>query len=74
LATLRKTVTLRKTQCCGSALVSMGIRIQLFISMRVWIGIQDAKPIRIHADPVPDHGQTLKEKKVGFFYEKIYLK
>jgi hypothetical protein len=36
----------------------MRIRIQLFISMRMWIGIQRAKPMRIHADPDP--GQTLK--------------
>jgi hypothetical protein len=32
-------------QCCGSALVSMRIRIQLFINMR--IRIQEAKAIRI---------------------------
>jgi hypothetical protein len=32
-------------QPCGPALVSMQIRIQLFISM--WIRIQGAKPMRI---------------------------
>jgi hypothetical protein len=32
--------------CCGSALVSMRIRIQLFIS--IWIRNQGAKPMRIH--------------------------
>ncbi len=34
-----------KNQCCGSALVSMQIRIQLFISMRICI--QGTKPMRI---------------------------
>jgi hypothetical protein len=39
------------SQCCGSALVSMRIWIQYFTSM--WIRIQGAKPMRIHADPDP---------------------
>ena len=39
-------------------LVSMGIRIQFFISMRIRIQIQGAKSMRIVADPDP--GQILK--------------
>jgi hypothetical protein len=57
-------------QCCGSALVLMQIRIQLFISIRIWIRIQGAKPIRIHADPDLDPAQTLKSQKVKFLHEK----
>ncbi len=34
-------------QCCGSALVSTQIRIQLLTSMRIWTRIQGAKPMRI---------------------------
>jgi hypothetical protein len=49
-------------QCCGYALVSMRIWIQLFISIRIWI--QGAKPMRIHADPDPDPSQALKSQKV----------
>jgi hypothetical protein len=45
-------------QCCGSALVSMRIR------------IQGAKPMRIHEDLNPDPGQTLKLQKVKFLHEK----
>ncbi len=43
---------------------------QLFISMRIRIKIQiqEAKPMRIQADP--DHGQTLKSQKVEFLHEK----
>ncbi len=36
-----------------SALASMQIRIQLFLSMRIWIRIQEAKPMWIQADPDP---------------------
>ncbi len=43
----------KKKQCCGSALVSMRIRFQVFISMRHQI--QGAKPMLIHADPDPQH-------------------
>jgi hypothetical protein len=43
--------------CFGSALVSMGIRIQLFTSLRIQIQIpvqiQGAKPMRIHEDQEP---------------------
>ncbi len=48
----------RNFECCGSALISMRIR------------IQGAKPMRIHADPDPDTypSQTLKSQK-----KKIYL-
>jgi hypothetical protein len=49
-------------------LVSMGIRIQLFISMWIRIRMQGAKPMRIDADPDP--GQTLKSKKVEFLRGK----
>jgi hypothetical protein len=54
------------SQCCGSALVSVRIRnwIQLFISMR--IPIQEAKPMRIQAEPYPDSDQTFE----SFLYEK----
>jgi hypothetical protein len=41
----------RVKQCAAS--VSMRIRIQLFISMRIQIRIQEAKPMRIHADTDP---------------------
>jgi hypothetical protein len=57
----------------GSALVSMEIQIQLFISMWIQIRIQilgaKAKPMRIYADPDP--GETLKSQNVQFF-KKIY--
>jgi hypothetical protein len=46
-------------QCCGSALVSMRIQIQLLTSMRM--RIQGAKTMPIHADPDP--GQTLPSQK-----------
>ncbi len=60
------------SQCCGSALGSMRIRIWLFfITTWLWIRIQGAKPMRIHADldPDPDTSQALKQgwKKPGFF-------
>jgi hypothetical protein len=42
------------SQCCGSALGSMRIRIQLFITTRLRIRILGAKPMRIHADLDPD--------------------
>ncbi len=47
-------------QCCGSALVSMRIRIQ--------IRIQGTKPMRIYVvvDPDPGPGQTLKSQNVKF--------
>ncbi len=53
--------------CCGSALVFVGIRIQLFATMR--IRIQGAKQIQIHADPDP--GQSLPSLKDEFF---VYIK
>ncbi len=48
------------TQHCGSSLVSMQIRIQLFVWMRIRIWIRGANPTRIYADPEP--GQTLKSE------------
>jgi hypothetical protein len=50
-------------------MVSMRIRIQLFIPMR--IRIQRAIPMRIYADP--DTGQTLPSQKVEFLHEKYIL-
>ncbi len=38
----------------------------LFISMRIQIRIQGAKPMLIHVDPGPGPGQTLKSQKVEF--------
>jgi hypothetical protein len=46
----------------------VGIRVQLFISMR--IRIQVAKPMRIHPDSDPDPGQTSMPQKVEFLHEK----
>ncbi len=43
-------------QCCGSALVSMWIRIQFLLQ----------------CDPDADLGQTLPSQKVKFFHAKIY--
>jgi hypothetical protein len=48
---------LTTNQCCGSALVTMRIRIQLFTLM------QGTKPMRIYADPDP--GLSRHQKK-GF--------
>ncbi len=47
-------------QCRGSSLVSMGMRIQPFILMRIRIRIriQEAKPMRIQADPNPDQTKS----------------
>ncbi len=53
------------SQCCGSALFSMRIRIQLFISMR--IRIQGAKLMRIW-------WSDFKVTKSWIFTWKIYLK
>jgi hypothetical protein len=50
-------------QCCGSALVSMMIRIQL--SMRNRIRIQGAKPMKIPTDPDPGH------KKLTLYMKNI---
>jgi hypothetical protein len=47
-------------------MVSMRIRIQLFISMR--IQIDGATSTRMHADPDP--GQSFKSQKVDFSHEK----
>jgi hypothetical protein len=60
-------------QCRGSSLVSMGMRIQPFISMRIRIRIliQAAKPMRIQADPDPDH--TFESQKVEFLDENILM-
>ncbi len=55
-------------QCCESALASLRILIQLFISLRIRIRIQEAKPMRIKAGPDP--GQTFKSQKVEFLHEK----
>jgi hypothetical protein len=44
-----------KTVCCIGFNV---IRIQLYILMRIRIRVQEAKPMRIHADPDPS--QNLK--------------
>jgi hypothetical protein len=41
-----------KKQCCGSALVSMRIRIQEAKPMRIWI--QEAEPMQIHTDLDPN--------------------
>ncbi len=40
-------------------LVTMRIRIHLFISMRIRIRIKGNKPIRIYADLDPDPSQTV---------------
>jgi hypothetical protein len=55
-------------QCCGSALVSMWIRIQLFIQMRIQmrIRIQGTNLLRIHAA-----WSDFKITKSRFFHEKI---
>ncbi len=45
----------------------VGIRIKLFISMRIRIRIQGAKPMRIQADP----DQTLSQKKFNFYMKNI---
>jgi hypothetical protein len=37
------------------------------------IRIQEAKPKRIHADPDPEHGQTLKSRKLNFLHEKYMV-
>jgi hypothetical protein len=50
--------------------IGFRIRIQLFTSRRIHIRIQGAKPMRIHADPNADHGQTLLSQKVGSWHEK----
>jgi hypothetical protein len=47
----------------------MWIRTQLFISMRIRIRIQEAKPMQIHADP--DSSQTLSHKKLHFCMTNI---
>jgi hypothetical protein len=47
----------------------MRIRIQFFFisrTIQIRIRIQGANPIRIHTDPDPDSGQTLKSQKVEF--------
>jgi hypothetical protein len=57
----------------GSALVSMRVRIQIFISIYVQIRIRilGAKPMRIFADPDPS--ETLMSQNVEFFHnKKIY--
>jgi hypothetical protein len=45
---------IKKTTVCGSVLVSMRMRTQVFISMRIQIRnwIQGAKPMQIHADRI----------------------
>jgi hypothetical protein len=52
--------------CCGSALMRMRIRIQLF---------SGGKPMRIHAnpDPDPDPDHTLSSLKVDFLHESLYV-
>jgi hypothetical protein len=55
------------SQCCGFALVSLRIRIQVLILMRIQIRTQGAKPKQIHADPDPV--QT-KSQNVEFLHEK----
>ncbi len=68
----RTDLLFRSYQCCGSALVSMRIRIQFFISMRIptWIRIQEAKSKRIQADPDP---VRLFCQKVVFLHKKNIL-
>jgi hypothetical protein len=59
-------LTSTKARWGRSEMVSMRIRIQLFISIRIQIRIrhQGAKPMRIHADL--DSSQTVKSKKLNF--------
>ena len=40
-----------------------------FLLLQIWIRIQGAKPMRIHADP--DTGHTLKSQKVELLHENI---
>jgi hypothetical protein len=54
------------TRGSGSRLVSMRIWIQLFISMRIQIGVQATKPLPIYADPDVDPGH----KEVEVLHEK----
>jgi hypothetical protein len=48
-----------RQKCCGSALVSM------------WIRIQGAKPTRIHADLDSDTDQPLPSQKIGYDIKNI---
>jgi hypothetical protein len=52
-------------QCCGSALVSMRIRIQLFYlnAEPNRTQIREAKLIRIQADPDPDPDRNSESEK-----------
>ncbi len=45
-------------------------QIKLFISMQIQIRIQEAKPMRIQANPYPDHDKTFESQKVEFLHEK----
>ncbi len=50
--------------------IGFRIRIQIFTSRRIRIRVQGAKPMRIHADPDPNPGQTLLSQKVESSFEK----
>ncbi len=73
------TVLVPNAQYCGSALLSIRIRIQLFIAMRM--RFQGVKPMRnadpcgmrIHADPDSDHSQTLNPPKLDFYMKNTYF-
>jgi hypothetical protein len=58
-------------QCRGSSLVSMGMRIQPFISVRIRIRIliQESKPMRIQADLILII--LLGHKKLNFYIKNI---
>jgi hypothetical protein len=70
-AAAKNRTQVRIFECCGFALVSTRIRIQLFISMQ--IRIQGAKLLRIHADRDPVPCQTVKSQKIEYLYEKYTL-
>ncbi len=54
----------------------MRIWIQLFNSMRIRSWIQGATPMRVHADPDSDPGQTLLScchQKLDFYMKNLYV-
>jgi hypothetical protein len=53
---------------CGSALVSIRIQIQLFISMR--IRVKGAESMRIHAEPDPG-SDFIKSQKLNCYLKNI---